>query len=176
LVLDDVLVNFDGTRAYAAAELLCEFSRNGYQILMFTCHHHMRDMFHELGADVRVLPEHQDVVENGAMPTEFRGSTHSHSAPAPPPVARFEPTPVAVEPAPSRAIPVEYLAPDPDLTISADDYDAELEYELSAVVSDQQTEQRLRHELVYYSPRHETPMDLSGNEAIWRETNVPVMR
>ena len=174
LVLDDVLVNFDGTRAYAAAELLCEFSRNGYQILMFTCHHHMRDMFHQLGADVRVLPEHQDVKENGAMPTAFRGSTQS--APIPSPTVHWEPAPVSVQPVSSGAIPVEYLAPDPELMIRADDYDAELEYELSAVVSDQRIEQRLRHELVYYSPEHDIPMDLSGNEAIWRETTVPVMR
>ena len=112
LVLDDVLVNFDGTRAYAAAELLCEFSRNGYQILMFTCHHHMRDMFHQLGADVRVLPEHQDVMENGAMPTAFRGSTQS--APIPSPTVHWEPAPVSVQPVSSGAIPVEYLAPDPE--------------------------------------------------------------
>ena len=176
LVLDDVLVNFDGTRAYAAAELLCEFSRNGYQILMFTCHHHMRDMFHQLGADVRVLPEHQDVMENGAMPAAFRGATQPIPEPIPTPTVQWEPAPVSVQPVPSGAIPVEYLAPDPELTIGADDYDAELEYELSAVVSDQRIEQQLRHELVYYSPEHDIPMDLSGNEAIWRETTVPVMR
>ena len=174
VVLDDVLVNFDGTRANAAAELLCEFSRNGYQILMFTCHHHMRDMFYELGADVRVLPEHRDVVENGAMPTPYLGTTQTRQAPAA--TLQFEPAPIHVAPVPASAIPVEYLPPDPELTIDADDYDAELEYELSAVVSDQKTEQRLRHELVYYSPQHTTPVDLSGNEEIWRETTVPVMR
>lgn len=174
LVLDDVLVNFDGTRAYAAAELLCEFSRNGYQILMFTCHHHMRDMFHELGADVRVLPDHRDVVENGAKPTAFQGITLAD--PIPHETVRFDPAPIAAEPVQTGAIPVEYLPPDPELTIDADDYDAELEYELSAVVSDQKTEQRLRHELVYYSPQHTIPVDLSGNEEIWRETTVPVMR
>ena len=179
LVLDDVLVNFDGTRAYAAAELLCEFSRNGYQILMFTCHHHMRDMFHELGADVRVLPDHRDVVDHGAMPTAFDGRGR-----VPQPVAepreevasqfiQFETTPLR-EPQP--AIPVEYLPPEHDLTIDADDYDAELQYELSAVVTDQQTEHRLRHELVYVSSEHATPIDLSGNESIWRESSVPVVR
>ena len=88
---------------------------------------------------------------------------------------QFSPTQNPAEPVPSRAIPVEYLS-DPELNISANDYDAELEYELSAVVTDQRTEQRLRHELVYYSPRHDSPMDLSGNEEIWRETTVPVMR
>ncbi len=58
MVLDDVLVNFDGQRAHAAADLLCDFSRNGHQILMFTCHDHMRDLFYSLGADVKVLPHH----------------------------------------------------------------------------------------------------------------------
>ena len=62
MILDDVLVNFDGQRAHAAAEVLYDFARNGHQILMFTCHEHMRDMFHSLGADVRVLPKHLDVV------------------------------------------------------------------------------------------------------------------
>ena len=77
MILDDVLVNFDGQRAHAAAEVLYDFARNGHQILMFTCHEHMRDMFHSLGADVRVLPRHLDVVEHGAKPEVYSGSVAS---------------------------------------------------------------------------------------------------
>ena len=76
MVLDDVLVNFDGQRAHAAADLLCDFARNGYQILMFTCHDHMRDLFHSLGADVRILPQHKDVVESGAVPIVYNGGEY----------------------------------------------------------------------------------------------------
>jgi len=31
----------------------------------------MRDLFHELGADVRILPDHRDVFENQARPIRF---------------------------------------------------------------------------------------------------------
>ncbi len=56
LVLDDVLVNFDLQRAQAASEVFRDFAEEGHQMLMFTCHHHMMQMFHELGVDIRVLP------------------------------------------------------------------------------------------------------------------------
>lgn len=56
LVLDDVLVNFDLQRAQAASQVFRDFANDGHQILMFTCHHHMMQMFHDLGVDIRVLP------------------------------------------------------------------------------------------------------------------------
>ena len=68
MVMDDVLVNFDTKRARLAAELLVDFSRNGYQLLMFTCHEHMRDLFHSLDVTVKTLPHHRDVVEHQAVP------------------------------------------------------------------------------------------------------------
>jgi len=117
MVLDDVLVNFDGQRARAAAELLVDFSRNGYQILMFTCHDHMRDLFHSLGADVRILPSHKEVVESNATPARFDGSgysvprvTYQDELPAFPERERFvEPIRPAVAIAPRATIPVEYV-------------------------------------------------------------------
>ena len=48
--------------------VLRDFADSGYQLLMFTCHDHIRDLFHNLDVDVRVLPKHQDVVEHNAMP------------------------------------------------------------------------------------------------------------
>jgi len=180
MVLDDVLVNFDGQRARAAAELLVDFSRNGYQILMFTCHDHMRDLFHSLGADVRILPSHKEVVESNAKPTRFDGSGYS-----PPRVyqdefstfperERFvEPIRPAVALAPQATIPVEYVEyASSNVRIDPDEYDPELEYELSAVTNDQATERQLRHELVYISPNLDNPIDLSGNEDIWWETGT----
>ena len=181
MVLDDVLVNFDGQRAKAAAELLHDFSRNGYQILMFTCHDHMRDMFHSLGADVRILPQHRDVVESNAGPTAYSGN--GYVAPRVFEAPRNVPETVApvveriVEPVnlqrvdlrPENQIPVEYVD---HVRLDPDEFDPELEYELSAVATDQQAEQRLRHELVYVSPNFASPIDISGNDDIWWETGA----
>ncbi len=184
MVLDDVLVNFDGQRAYAAADLLCDFSRNGHQILMFTCHDHMRDLFYSLGADVRILPDHRDVVESNATPRLYEGSdgvlppvvheakpeVQQISEPVP-----FEPVPF--EPVPANAIPVEYVEyASTNVQLEPDGYDSELEYELSAVTTDQKLEQRLRHELVYISPTAVAPIDISGNDDIWWETGTSISR
>ncbi|NOY28758.1 MAG: AAA family ATPase [Planctomycetes bacterium] len=56
MVLDDVLVNFDVVRAQRAAEVLCEFAAGGHQLLVFTCHEHIWQMFKTLDADCRRLP------------------------------------------------------------------------------------------------------------------------
>ncbi len=56
LVLDDVLVNFDEGRTRAAAEVLMDVGHAGHQVLIFTCHEHVMQMFGDLGADVRRLP------------------------------------------------------------------------------------------------------------------------
>ena len=177
MILDDVLVNFDGQRAQAAAEVLYDFSRNGHQILMFTCHEHMRDMFHSLGADVRILPQHLDVVEHGAKPEVFEGVRPIDYEPIGQPIYREpipEPVPVVVEP---RTIPVEYVHyASSNVKIDPDDYDAELEFELSAVTTDQRSENLLRSELVYISPNLPGPLDLSGDEDIWRENSHRVIR
>ena len=177
MILDDVLVNFDGQRTQAAAEVLYDFSRNGHQILMFTCHEHMRDMFYSLGADVRVLPQHLDVVEHGAKPEVFGGARPIEYEPIGQPVQREfipEPAPTPVVP---RTIPVEYVHyASSNVRIDPDDYVAELEYELSAVTTDQRTDNLLRSELVYISPNLPGPLDLSGNEDIWRENSRSIVR
>ena len=56
LVLDDVLVNFDGQRAHHAAETLRTFAELGHQVMMFTCHKHIVDIFHSIDVEVRQLP------------------------------------------------------------------------------------------------------------------------
>ena len=180
MILDDVLVNFDGQRAHAAAEVLYDFARNGHQILMFTCHERMRDTFHSLGADVRILPQHLDVVEHGARPEIFSGATQARPIEYEPigqPILR-EPIrqPEITEPV-SRGIPVEYVQyASSNVRIDPDDFDAELEFELSAVTTDMRTEQLLRNELVYISPNLPGPLDLSGNEEIWQENSRSVVR
>ena len=185
MVLDDVLVNFDGRRARAAAEVLVDFSRNGYQILMFTCHDHVRDLFHSLNADVRILPSHKAVVEHNAIPVRYDGSDYIaprveyRDEPEFEPVSRPLPVRRVIETrrpvvavAPRSTIPVEYVDYGSNVRIDPDEFDPDLEFELSAVSNDQVTEQRLRHELVYISPNLKSPIDLSGNEDIWWETGT----
>src|SRR5690606_4881895 len=56
MVLDDVLVNFDVQRAKAAAAVLRDFAKQGHQLLVFTCHEHIMELFRKQKVDVRLLP------------------------------------------------------------------------------------------------------------------------
>ena len=56
MILDDVLVNFDSQRARAAAEVLCDFAAADRQLLVFTCHEHILQLFKLLDAKVTELP------------------------------------------------------------------------------------------------------------------------
>ena len=174
MVLDDVLVNFDGQRARSAAEVLYDFSRNGYQILMFTCHDHIRDIFHSLGADVRILPAHKDVFDSSAKPIRYGDEEQRYDYPShiEEPQPTFAP-PVQFETTqePYR-IPVEYVAPMSQIDLAAGAFDEALRYELSAVASDQQREHQLRSDMVFIPTTHPThEIMLSGNDPIWRETS-----
>jgi hypothetical protein len=60
LVLDDVLVNFDNARAMHAAEVFRDFASRGYQMLLFTCHEHIFDIFRRMEVDVRTLPTNRE--------------------------------------------------------------------------------------------------------------------
>jgi len=56
MILDDVFVNFDADRTRRACGVVRDFARQGHQVLIFTCHDHIRQMFEELQVDVRWLP------------------------------------------------------------------------------------------------------------------------
>ncbi len=56
MILDDILVNFDAGRSRTAAQVLVDFAKQGHQLLVFTCHQHVWEMFKDLHADVRRLP------------------------------------------------------------------------------------------------------------------------
>jgi len=58
MILDDVLVNLDIDRARSAVQLLCQFAKEGRQLLFFTCHDHIQQMFLDAAVDVRILPAH----------------------------------------------------------------------------------------------------------------------
>ena len=63
MVLDDVLVNFDVERSRAAARVLRDFSKEGHQIILFTCHEHIMKMFRALRVDVRTLPDYRELAQ-----------------------------------------------------------------------------------------------------------------
>jgi uncharacterized protein YhaN len=56
MILDDVLVNYDERRAAVAARVMTEFAAEGHQLLVFTCHEHILNIFKKLSADCRRLP------------------------------------------------------------------------------------------------------------------------
>jgi uncharacterized protein YhaN len=70
LVLDDVLVNFDRDRALHAARTLKTFAELGHQVLMFTCHDHIVDIFHDIDVEVRMMPPQGSPGRAELMPPE----------------------------------------------------------------------------------------------------------
>ncbi len=55
LILDDVLVNCDLSRAANAIKAIHQFSNEVGQVLFFTCHDHIAELFNQVGADVRAI-------------------------------------------------------------------------------------------------------------------------
>ena len=113
----------------------------------------MVDLFHSLNVSVKNLPDHKEVAESNAMPTDYKSP------------ARIEPK-IEISP-----VATSYHVPAATIDLQTNDYDPELEYELSAVVDDQQKDRKLRHELIYVSPNHDSPIDLSADHEIWTDTN-----
>jgi uncharacterized protein YhaN len=91
LVLDDVLVNFDTDRVRCAAQVLCDFARQGHQVIMFTCHEHITDIFEDVGGEVRLLPSRDGSIR------QRRPRTAAIELPPPTPsAAPDEPQPVRI--------------------------------------------------------------------------------
>ena len=57
VILDDILVNFDHERTRAAIEELIHQTSADRQILFFTCHRHLAELFEHLGVDTVTLPD-----------------------------------------------------------------------------------------------------------------------
>ena len=171
MVLDDVLVNFDRRRIQAAAEVLCDFSKQGHQILMFTCHDHIRDVFHGLAADVRILPDHRKVVELKAIPISYQGLPSKGEQTE---FAEFKPklmpecdslSRVDLEPV---GIPVEYVEyASTNVRIDPEQYDSELEFELAVVASDQKREQDYLVDPVFEGEQSILPMEIPTEKESW---------
>jgi uncharacterized protein YhaN len=97
LVLDDVLVNFDARRARAAAEVLRDFAARGHQLLVFTCHEHIYELFRSLGVAARRLPANPRLLAFGGLVEE----------------PEIPPPPVAPVIAPAPRVEIEEPAPLP---------------------------------------------------------------
>jgi len=89
IILDDVFVNFDRQRTLAAARVISDFSQAGNQVLMFTCHDHLVDMFGSFEVDLRPIPKRSQTITLERRAAELPG---------------FQPVPDAVVP------PLELLA------------------------------------------------------------------
>jgi hypothetical protein len=120
LVLDDVLVNFDASRAKAAIEMLHEFSKRGHQILMLTCHEHIAGFCKSQELDVRRLPDHRTgklaemTVE--PMPKKHRARRAKDTVTQLAPIAELAATPtatLAILPTPSDVAPAPTPPPSP---------------------------------------------------------------
>jgi hypothetical protein len=100
MVLDDVLVNFDADRTRTAVQVLHDFSKEGHQLLFFTCHKHVWQMFQEIKADARHLPDRFETLAS-VEPVEARAIQSENPAPAPPQEERGETGKSQREPAPA---------------------------------------------------------------------------
>ena len=56
MVLDDVTVNFDQSRTEAAVRTLLDVASQGQQVLLFTCHLHLAQLFEQQGVEPVWLP------------------------------------------------------------------------------------------------------------------------
>ncbi len=107
LILDDVLVNFDHARALYAAQTLKTFAEMGHQVLMFTCHKHIADIFQQIGVEVRQLPAQGTPGRATVMPTPVKVVVE------PQPVAVAEPAQVDAELLDQPEPPAKPAKPEP---------------------------------------------------------------
>jgi len=123
MILDDILVNFDAGRSRTAAGVLCDFAKQGHQLLVFTCHEHVWEMFRDLHADVRRLPNRFGEAELPVIEAAIVEEPVEDSVEEPvveqviaeviaPPV--LEPEVVEPEPEPLQAEYVQLEAPKPE--------------------------------------------------------------
>lgn len=145
MVLDDVLVNFDFVRTQRAAEVLVDFANAGHQVMLFTCHEHMWQMFKNLNADCRRLPNR--LGENEELIPEEPAIVDEPTPLVEEPVVLEEPKPKKRKP--RRVIVQEVVAPEPV------DF-----YEYPFV-------ERIEHETI------RTPIAVEGNKSAVTEYTVP---
>jgi uncharacterized protein YhaN len=76
LVMDDLFVNFDQERTDAAADCLLQVAAEGQQVLFFTCHEHIAQLFQRKKVEPLWLPGHR--VAYDAMKPEGEDGAAEH--------------------------------------------------------------------------------------------------
>ena len=124
LVLDDVLVNFDESHAGAAAKILAEFAEDGHQILVFTCHEHLFNIFQQLDLDVRRLPSNNKATVKAKRRKKKKVARDADAPPAISVMAPLE----SQHPEPSDAGEDTWEIDPDEAQVAADDQDDHLEH------------------------------------------------
>jgi uncharacterized protein YhaN len=83
LIFDDPFVNFDRTRTRATARAIAAFATSGHQVLVFTCHEWVRDIFLEADANAGVVT----LPSSGSLARDTRQTAKPERSPAPGPAA-----------------------------------------------------------------------------------------
>jgi uncharacterized protein YhaN len=100
MILDDVCVNFDAGRTRVACSVFREFARQGHQLLVFTCHEHVWQMFQEIKVDCRRIPNRHGETEE----TIDEPKPEPAPEPVPEPVAAVVEAPVDAVERPTEAV------------------------------------------------------------------------
>lgn len=101
MILDDVFVNYDAGRTRTACSVLRDFARQGHQLMVFTCHEHVWQMFKDINVDCRRIPNRHGEVEELLEAPQPEPIPESLPEPIPAPVvASVEPEPFIPEPEP----------------------------------------------------------------------------
>ena len=135
MVLDDILVNFDAVRAQRAAAVLTEFAAGGHQLLLFTCHEHMWQMFKALDADCRRLPSRTGEVLPAPEPDLIVEVEPEPEVPEPEVVVEPPPKPKPKKKRKPKPAPVVVEAPLPDPPVE-DLYDYPFSEKIEEVVEE----------------------------------------
>ncbi len=112
MVLDDVLVNFDASRSRAAAETLKDFAEAGHQVIIFTCHEHIAELFLSLDVPTYQLPQNTEIGAHAKrMYLSKPVTVAAIQAPPPPPPQQVYVAPPPPPPQPKYELPP--LEPEP---------------------------------------------------------------
>jgi len=154
MILDDVFVNYDAGRTRTACAVLRQFAKQGHQLLVFTCHEHVWQMFKDIGVDCRRIPN-----RHGNMEEHF---DEPQPEPAPEPVP--EPVAVIIEPEPPKPEPV-IIEPEPVKVLAPP----------PPVVEEPELIIEETEEAVYEEPVivHE-PAPVAGEVEYWWDASAPV--
>ncbi|HEX3600518.1 MAG TPA: AAA family ATPase [Lacipirellulaceae bacterium] len=110
MILDDVFVNYDAGRTRTAAAVLKKFAKQGHQLLVFTCHEHVWQMFKDISVDTRRIPNrHGELTDE--QPETPQPEVVPEPVPEPAVISAAEPQPPAPSPPPQAASPEPLVEP-----------------------------------------------------------------